>query len=110
MPLGDATKKLLMNIKSDHQVLHEETDTKGTFYIEKDGKRLAESTYSKAGKDKIIIDHTDVDKSLRGTGAGMALVTAAVEMARAKEIKILPLCPFAHSVFRKHQELKDVWA
>jgi predicted GNAT family acetyltransferase len=40
------------------EIKHEENDRKGAFYIEKDGIRHAEMTYSKAGKSRIIIDHT----------------------------------------------------
>jgi len=46
-------------------------------------------------------DHTDVDPILRGTGAGAKLVAAAVEWARAGHRHIMPLCPFARSVFEK---------
>ena len=61
-------------------------------------------TYSLAGDDTIIIDHTDVDAALRGTGAGQALVAAAVAWARDSARRILPLCPFARSVFDRTPE------
>jgi predicted GNAT family acetyltransferase len=65
-------------------------------------------TYSLAG-DIIIIDHTEVDAVLRGTGAGAKLVAAAVAWARAEHRQIIPLCPFAKSVFdRKQAEYGDV--
>jgi hypothetical protein len=89
-------------------VLHKEVDKKGAFYIEANGKKLAEMTYVWAGKDRIIIDHTEVDATLKGTGAGKSMVYAAVDFAREKGIKIIPLCPFAKSVFDKTSELKDV--
>jgi predicted GNAT family acetyltransferase len=85
-----------------------ETNSKGSFFIEENNERLAEMTYSKAGDKLIIIDHTDVSDKLRGTGAGKQLVMKAVEYARAKGIKILPLCPFARSVFDKTPEIADV--
>ncbi|MBZ0247023.1 MAG: N-acetyltransferase, partial [Cyclobacteriaceae bacterium] len=69
---------------------------------------LAEMTYSKAGDTLIIIDHTEVGEALKGKGVGLQLVKAAVEFARNKKIKILPLCPFAKSVFDKKEELRDV--
>jgi predicted GNAT family acetyltransferase len=75
--------------------------------IERDGKLLAEMSYSMAG-DKLIIDHTDVSDALRGTGTGGKLVAAAVEWARANRKQILPLCPFAKSVFDKKPEYRDV--
>jgi hypothetical protein len=65
-------------------------------------------TYSKAGDNLIIIDHTEVSDALRGTGAGKKLVTAAVENAHKNGLKILPLCPFAKSVFDKTPEFADV--
>lgn len=65
-------------------------------------------TYSWAGNDKFIIDHTWVDDSLRGQNVGRLLVDQAVEFARTKDAKILPLCPFAKSVFDKEPSLHDV--
>lgn len=84
------------------------SDTKGMFYIEVDGARKAEMTYSKAGESLMIIDHTDVSDSLRGEGAGKKMVLEAVAFARNQKIRILPLCPFAKSVFDKTPEIQDV--
>jgi len=81
---------------------------KGAFIIEESGKRLAEMTFSKAGDTRIIIDHTEVSDVLRGKGAGKQLVSAAVDYARKNNIKIIPLCPFAKSVFDKVKEFQDV--
>jgi uncharacterized protein len=86
-----------------------EHGSKGGFVIEKDNERLAELTYSKAGDKLIIIDHTEVSDKLRGSGAGKQLVMKVVEYARASNIKIIPLCPFARSVFDKTPEIADVW-
>lgn len=86
-----------------------EHGSKGAFVIEEGNERLAELTYSKAGDKLIIIDHTDVSDKLRGQGAGKQLVMKAVEYARATNIKIIPLCPFARSVFDKTPEIADVW-
>jgi predicted GNAT family acetyltransferase len=85
-----------------------EHGSKGAFLIRENNERLAEMTYSKAGDHLIIIDHTEVSDALRGKGAGKQLVTAAVNYAREKKIKILPLCPFAKAVFDKTPEFSDV--
>lgn len=90
------------------KIQHQETESKGSFYIEEDGKRMAEMTYSKAGDHLIIIDHTVVDDALRGQGAGKQLVETAVQMARERNLKIIPLCPYAKSVFDRTPEYKDV--
>jgi uncharacterized protein len=81
---------------------------KGSFCIEADGNKLAEMTYVWAGSDRIIIDHTEVSAALAGKGAGKQLVAKAVDFAREKGIKILPLCPFAKAVFDKVPAYHDV--
>ncbi len=78
--------------------------SKGSFYVEENGKMLAEMTYSMTGTELMIIDHTEVSDELRGKNAGYQLVHAAVEYARTNHMKILPLCPFANSVFKKKAE------
>ena len=90
-------------------ILHRRAGHKGAFVMDRDGKRLAEMTYTVAGT-RVIIDHTTVDDALRGTGAGKKLVEAAVLWARAENVKLLPLCPFAKSVFDKAPEYADVLA
>lgn len=90
------------------KIQHQENQNKGKFFYEENGQQLAEMTYTWAGDDKIIIDHTEVDDSLRGQGVGYKLVEASVEFAREKKISILPLCPFANAVFRKKQEYSDI--
>ena len=81
---------------------------KGKFFIEENGKVVAEMTYVWAGTVKIIIDHTEIDKSLQGKNVGKKLVETAVKFARETGIKILPLCPFAKSVFDKTPDYADV--
>tara|TARA_R110002124_G_scaffold287306_1_gene472514 strand:+ start:7370 stop:7651 length:282 start_codon:yes stop_codon:yes gene_type:complete len=90
------------------KIQHEETETKGAFYILKDDQRIAELTYSKAGTERIILDHTDVSDKHRGESLGKKLVLHAVDFAREHNLKILPLCPFARSVFSKNKDIRDV--
>lgn len=90
-------------------IQHEASGPKGAFFIARDGKRLALMTYSTAGATTII-DHTEVDDALRGTGAGKRLVEAAVQWARKENRKLLPQCPFVRSVFGKTPAYADVLA
>ena len=90
------------------QVIQEEDGKHGQFFVEIDGEHLAKMTYTWAGPNKFIIDHTEVDDKLRGKGVGKQLVMKAVEFARKNNKKILPLCPFANSVFKKVPEIRDV--
>ena len=58
-------------------IRHEIAGHRGAFFIHRDGKRLAEMTFSAAGDTRIIIDHTDVSDELRGTGADARLLDDA---------------------------------
>jgi len=88
---------------------HEQEGHRGAFFVEEEGRRLAQLTYTVAGT-RVILDHTEVDDALRGTGTGRKLVAAAVDWAREEELRLLPLCPFARSVFDKTPEFGDVLA
>jgi uncharacterized protein len=90
------------------EVKQKDDTKKGAFFVEENNKMLAEMTYVWAGSDRIIIDHTEVANELAGKGVGKQMVTKAVEFARQKNIKIIPLCPFAKSVFAKVKEFNDV--
>jgi uncharacterized protein len=90
------------------EILQKDNGERGIFYIEQENSIVAEMTYVWAGKDRIIIDHTEVGAVLKGKGAGKQLVSKAVDFAREKGIKIIPLCPFAKSVFDKVTEFNDV--
>ncbi|KAF2508756.1 MAG: GNAT family N-acetyltransferase [Flavobacterium nitrogenifigens] len=81
---------------------------RGYFEAIEDGKEAGKMTYTWAGDSKFIIDHTEVSPDFNGKGVGKKLVMASVEYARANNLKIIPLCPFAKSVFDKVPEIHDV--
>ncbi|MEG2102980.1 GNAT family N-acetyltransferase [Flavobacterium plurextorum] len=81
---------------------------RGYFEAVEDGKEAGKMTYTWAGDSKFIIDHTEVNPDFNGKGVGKKLVMAAVEYARTNNLKIIPLCPFAKSVFDKVEEIRDV--
>jgi uncharacterized protein len=98
-----------MEINDLMDIQHFSNGQKGKFFVtDEAGNQTAEMTYVHAGEHLIIIDHTDVSAVLKGKGAGAQLVKAAVEMARAQQWNIMPLCPFAKSVFDKIPDYADV--
>ncbi|TDQ10290.1 GNAT family N-acetyltransferase [Pedobacter metabolipauper] len=83
-------------------------ERKGAFKAIENGAEAGVMTYVWAGPGKMIIDHTEIDPSFSGKGVGKELVMKAVAYAREHKIKILPLCPFAKSVFDKNADIHDV--
>lgn len=90
------------------EIKHKDDGKKGEFYIGEDDHHLAEMAYTWAGETMLIIDHTIVEDELRGQNVGRKLLDQVVAMARAKNIEIIPLCPFAKSVFDKDRSIRDV--
>lgn len=86
----------------------EDNGGKGRYVLRGAGGAEAEMTFTRIGEHQIIIDHTEVPDAFRGQGAGLRLVTRAVEDARAAGKTIIPLCPFAAAQFRRHPEWADV--
>jgi len=81
---------------------------KGSFLLEIEGKKLATMDYVMSGERKLIIEHTEVDDSLKGQGIGKKLLEKLVEYTRNKQIKVLPLCSFASAVLNKTPEWQDI--
>jgi uncharacterized protein len=81
-------------------ITHEPSGDRGAFVMKRDGRQLGELTYTIAGT-RMTIHHTGVDLSLRGTGAARKLVDAAVQWARAENLKIASRCDYASALFAK---------
>ena len=72
------------------------------FYInDAQGNLIAEVVFVLTGEHLAIIDHTDVDETLKGQGVGKM---------RRENRKIIPLCPFAKHEFDTTPEYQDVRA
>jgi predicted GNAT family acetyltransferase len=81
---------------------------KGYFLATSDGVEAGRSTYTWSGTSRLIIDHTEVNPAFKGKNVGKQLVTAAVEFARENKLSIIPLCPFAKSLFDRTPDWSDV--
>lgn len=90
------------------EIQHTNRENKGFFKAVEGEKEAGRMTYSWAGENKFIIDHTEVNPEFGGQGVGKKMVMAAVEFARQNDLKIIPLCPFAKSVFQKTEDIRDV--
>lgn len=90
------------------EIIHKEYGREGVFNAVENGKQIGEMTYSWVGEDRIAIDHTGVSPAYEGQGVGKKMVMEAVEFAREKNIKIVPICPFVDALFTRDKNLSDV--
>lgn len=93
---------------SEIKIQHEFDGKRGSFFLEEGAKRFGEMVYVMAGPKKMIIEHTEVDESLKGQGIGGKLLDELVDYARKEGVKVIPLCPFAKAMFQKKEELRDI--
>lgn len=101
----------MLLVKQKHQAMeikHVQEESKGYFQAIAGDVEAGRMTYSRAGTDKIIIDHTEVSPDFGGQGVGKKLLMAAVNYLRENQVKAIPLCPFAKSIFDKMPEIRDV--
>ncbi len=82
----------------------------GEFFIEEDGARIAEMTYTKSGEEEITIDHTEVSPAMKGRGIAKKLLVAGVTHARSQNLKIVPACSYVKAEFERTPGFADVWA
>lgn len=65
--------------------------------------------YRRAG-DRLYIDHVEAPVPLRGTGASGRLMAAVAADARAKGLRITPICGYAAAWLRRSHEFRDLVA
>lgn len=90
------------------EIEHLDDGKKGIYKALENGAEAGRLYYTWAGEGKFTIDHTEVDPAFGGKGVGKKLILEAVKMAREKKVKIVPICPFANSLFEKLPEIQDV--
>ncbi len=59
-------------------------------------------------KNKIFLTHTEVPKTLEGKGIGSALVKAVLRDIEAKNLTLVPMCPFVAAYIKRHPEWKKL--
>ena len=85
-----------------------EENSNGQIELLEGTESIAQMTYSRMDAHNVIIDHTEVDQNVKGTGAETQIVEGMVHWARENDQKVLPLCPFTKAALEKHAEWHDV--
>jgi uncharacterized protein len=62
------------------------------------------------GDGVIAISHTETPVAARGQGIASKLVAGALEIARARGLKVIPRCPFVRDYVGKHPDVRDLLA
>ncbi|MCP4439432.1 MAG: N-acetyltransferase [Aureispira sp.] len=68
---------------------------------------IARVEYIKA-QTQIYLTHTEVPKELGGKGIGSSLVKAVLEDIKAKDLTLVPLCPFVAMYIKNNPEWREL--
>ncbi len=83
---------------------------KSRIYMENEqGETIAEVTFPEVSQNKVNVNHTYVDRSLRGQGVADKLLKALAEDLKKNNKKAVASCSYAVDWFEKHPEYEDVY-
>ena len=73
------------------------------FEIFEDGVPAGLADYTMAG-DRISLVHTETSPEFGGRGLARQLITFALDQARERHLKVVPICPYALRVITEDQD------
>jgi predicted GNAT family acetyltransferase len=71
------------------------------------GDRIAFVNYRLA-PGTIVLSHTEVPEQLEGQGLGSKIVRGALDIVRARGLKVVPACGFVAAFIRKNPGYRDL--
>jgi len=83
-------------------------EAESRFEIEEEGA-LAFASYD-LSDGRIAFTHTIVPVEVEGRGVGSRLIGGALEEARSRGLKVVPLCSFVRGYIERHPETQDLVA
>ncbi len=92
---------------SNATVRHDEPQQR--YVLEVEGKELGVASYQDDG-ERQVFTHTEVDPSLEGQGMGSKLVRDALDDARQRGKRVVPVCEFVAAYVKKHHDWDDIIA
>ncbi len=78
------------------------------FELEVDG-HVAVADYRLEG-DVMVVTHVGVPPAIEGRGLGTALAKAALDSARERQLRVVPLCWFVRGYIQRHPAYQDLLA
>jgi hypothetical protein len=77
------------------------------YVIEVDGRPVGLLSY-RLSAGAVAMMHAEINPAVERQGLGSSLVAFALDDARARELSVLPYCPFVRSYIAQHPEYRDL--
>jgi predicted GNAT family acetyltransferase len=82
-------------------------DAGGKYELLDNGEVIGVSSYRDSGERRVFT-HTEIDGTYAGKGLASQLVQFALDDARAKKKRVVPVCPMVASFIGKYPEYEDL--
>lgn len=76
-------------------------NSKGKFYLEKAQEKVAHCEYRVEGEKELVIEHTEVVPSFRGTGIGQQLVDKVIRFSESENMPLKSECSYFSKQWEK---------
>jgi predicted GNAT family acetyltransferase len=86
------------------EVTHNENENRFEVWI--DG-HLSKLDYIQDGKN-FVITHVGVHPEFRGQGIAGRITQVGLDYAKAKSLRVIPMCSYAAAYIRRHSEYADL--
>jgi predicted GNAT family acetyltransferase len=96
-----------MNSTPDAAVEVADRPERERYEITVDGRLAGFAQYVIRGGRRYFV-HTEIGDEYEGKGLGSRLARAALDLARADGMPVIPLCPFIAGYIDKHPEYDDL--
>ncbi len=94
-----------MNIQHKY---NSENSGRGEFFIEENGRTIAELDYEIDGDGVMDFYHTGVRPEYEGQGIAKELVLHGFDFARENSMKVIPTCSYVARLFERLPEQRDL--
>lgn len=96
-----------MSTEQDDEVLVRDVPDRSRFEITVNGSLAGIAEYaSRTGQ--ITFTHTEVGEAFQGRGLAGRLIRSALDSARRRGLRVIPLCPYVAAFIRRHQDYLDL--
>lgn len=94
-----------MDINIDKlEVIHNEAENRFETWID---DRLSKLDYMQDG-DTIVMTHVGVNPDHRGRGVAGKLTQVALEYAKGKSLRVIPMCSYVAAYIRRHPQYAEL--
>ncbi len=87
-----------------------ENRDEGRFELHHDGQILSVADFSERSGGVVVVPHVATDPQHRGLGNAGRLMDGVLDILRASDRKIVPICPFAANHLRENPDQQDLLA